>query len=247
MRPLTGGRFVVTVVWRTAAFVAISFGFPYIVSAIQSATNCASSQGGCFAVAALSGTALRLAILALFALSLVRPIWRRAGTLGMPRSLGLAVPVLLVLDWKFLTTLGGYWRVSFSGSLLNSGLPFFTVLAVLIILFLAIAPTPVDRRDTLWRRHRVAGEAGWFGCLGTAVLGAVSAGLFIAWLASLATIGMMSPFAADALRVAKAAYIVALAAMVPFVWLILIEGLGRPARRAPPPRSSQAPPAGEAP
>jgi len=245
MRPLTGGRFLVTVGWRIAAFVAISFGFPYILSAIQSVTQCASTQGGCFAVAALSGTALRLAILAIFALFLVRPIWRRAGTLGMPRSLGLAVPVLFLLDWKFLTTLGGYWRVSFSGGILDSGLPFFTVLALVIIVFLAIAPTPVDQRDTPWRRHRVAGEAGWFGCLGTAVLGAVSAGLFIVWLASLATIGMMSPFAADALHVAKAAYIVALAAMVPFVWLILAEGLGRPARPAPPPRPSQAPPASE--
>ena len=246
MRPLTGGRFLVTVVWRTAAFVAISFGFPYILSGIQSVTQCASSQRGCFLVAALSGTALRLAILAIFALFLVRPIWRRARTLGMPRSLGLAVPVLLLLDWKFLTTLGGYWHVSFSGGILNSGVPFFTVLAAVIVVFLAVAPSPVDPRDTPWRRHRIAGEAGWFGCLGTAALGAVSAGLFLAWLASLATLGMMSPFAADALHVAKAAYIVALAAMVPFLWLIFIEGLGRPPRPARPPRASQAPPASEA-
>ncbi len=249
MRPLTGGRFLVTVGWRTAAFVAISFGFPHILSAIQSVTQCASSQGGCLAVAALSGTALRPAILAVFALFLVRPIWRRARTLGMPRGLGLAVPVLLLLDWKFLTTLGGYWHVSLSGGVLNSGLPFFTVLAGVIIVFLIVAPTPVNPRDTLWRRHRIAGEAGWFGCLATAVLGAVSVGLAIVWasrLAAMGILGMMSPFAADALHIGKAADIVAMAAMVPFVWLILIEGLGRPPRPAPPPRPSPAPPAREA-
>jgi len=248
MRPLTGGRFLVTVGWRIAAFVAISFGFPYILSAIQSVTQCASSEGGCGAVAVLSGP-LRLAILAILALFLVRPIWRRGRTLGMPRGLGLAVPVLLLLDWKFLTTLGGYWHVSFSGGILNSGLPFFTVLAAVIVVFLTVAPTPVDPRDTLWRRHRIAGEAGWFGCLGTAVLGAVSVGLAIVWASRLATmgiLGMMSPFGADALHVGKAADIVALAAMVPFLWLILIEGLGRPPRPAPPPRASQARPASEA-
>ena len=39
---------------------------------------------------------------------------------------------------------------------------------------------------------------------------------------------MTSPFAADAVRVGRAASVVALAAMVPFLWIVLAETLSRP-------------------
>lgn len=237
MRYLSGGRFTFTVGWRVAAFVAISFAFPFIVpeieAAIRSASECALTDS-CAPVGLLTGTVLRLILLGLFALSLVRPVWRRSRSLGMPRIAGFLVPILFLLDWRFLTTLGGYWPVSFSNGLLNSGLPFFSILGVLILVLLATNKYPTEPGETMWRRHRVAGELGWLACLATVVLGAVASGLFLLWLSSMAQGVMLSPYAADSLRLGKAARIAALAAMVPFLWMLVAETLSRPARPSSP-------------
>lgn len=230
MRPLSGRRFSITVGWRIAAFVAVSFAYPYIAEALQTFSECSSSDNGrdCWIVAVLSGTVLRVAILGLFALSLIRPVWRRARTVGMPRLTGFIVPALFLLDWQVLTVLGGYWPVSFDKGILNTGLPYFSILALLIILLLAVAKEPEGSGRVLWRRRRISCECGWFASLGALVLGAVSVGLFGLWLAAMTQGVMTSPFAADAVRVGRAASVVALVAMVPIVWMILAETLSRP-------------------
>ena len=62
---------------------------------------------------------------------------RRPAADDRPRS----CPSLFLLDWRFLTTLGGYSPVSFDEGILNSGLPYFSILALLILLLLAVAAT----------------------------------------------------------------------------------------------------------
>ncbi len=228
MRPLSGRRFSITVGWRILAFVAVSFAFPYISNAVQQVSDCTGNGRECWIVAVLSGTVLRVAILGLFVLSLVRPVWRRARTIGMPRLTGFLVPALFLLDWRFLTVLGGYWSVSFDKGILNTGLPYFSILALLILLLLAVAGDPAEGGRVLWRRRRVSCECGWLASLGALVLGAVSVGLFALWLAAMAKGTMTSPFAADAVRVGRAAVIVAIAAMVPFLWIVVAETLSRP-------------------
>ncbi len=232
MRPLSGGKFMFTVGWRIVAFVAVSLAFPYLTAAIQAATRCAGTGGACWVVAALSGTALRLLILVVLVLALLRPVWRRARTVGLPRIVGLAAPLLVLLDWRFLTTLGGYSPVSFARGILNSGFPFFTVLALLMMVVLAVA-APAGEGDRLWRRHGVIGKAGWLVCLAAALLGAVSSGLFLAWLAQIASGGMFSPLAADAVRIGRIANIAAIVAMIFLLWMIAAETVGRASQTAP--------------
>ncbi|MCB1489056.1 MAG: hypothetical protein KDJ88_16570 [Bauldia sp.] len=230
MRPLSGKRFAITVGWRTIAFIAVSFAYPYVVEGLQQLTKCGADGNGreCWTVAVLSGTVLRLAILALYGLSLVRPVWRRARTIGMPRFTGFLVPALLLLDWRFLTVIGSYWPITFDKGILNTGLPYFAILALLIMVLLAVAGEPTESRRALWRRRRVSCECGWLASAGSMVLGIVSVGLFLLWVAAMAKGAMTSPFAADAVRVGRAATIVALAAMVPFLWIVLAETLSRP-------------------
>ena len=141
---------------------------------------------------------------------------------------GFLVPALMLLDWRFLTVIGSYWPITFDKGILNTGLPYFTILALLIMVLLAVAGEPTESRRVLWRRRRVSCECGWLASAGALALGAVSVGLFALWLAAMARGSMTSPFAADAVRVGRAASVVALAAMVPFLWIVLAETLSRP-------------------
>ena len=88
MRPLNGGRFAVTVVWRLAAFVALSLAGPWIAKTVQTATECTAAEGSCAAISIATGTLLRPLILVLLALALIRRTLR-------PDGLFLAAFVLL--------------------------------------------------------------------------------------------------------------------------------------------------------
>ncbi len=223
MHSLSGGRFAVTVVWRLAAFVALSLAGPWIATTIQTSTECTAAEGSCAAISVGTGALLRPLILILLALALLRPCWRRMKAVGMWGLAGFVVPVLLLLDWRSLTAFGlNYVPVSFGLGVLNSGFPFFTTLALLIVLLLVIARSSAGRADSLFRRHGVAGVIGWLAMLAAAVAGAVSTALYLLWVQSVATVGMGSPLftqAASAGRVGAIACLVAIAGM-----LIMIGG-----------------------
>ena len=92
MRPLSGGRFAVTVVWRLAAFVALSLAGPFIATTIQKTTECTGTEGACAAISVGTGALLRPLILVLLALALLRPCWRRMKAVGMWGVAGFLVP-----------------------------------------------------------------------------------------------------------------------------------------------------------
>jgi len=234
MRPLGGGRFAVTVGWRLAAFIGLSLAGPWIATSIQEATACTQTEGSCAAISVATGTLLRPLILVLLALLLLRPCWRRMRTLGMWGIAGWLIPALLLLDWRTLTAFGlKYVPVSFGLGLLNSGFPFFTLLALLIVLLLVIARAPAGPGESLWRRHGIVGQLGWLAALVTVAAAAVSTVLYLLWVQSIATVGMGSPLFAQAAQAGRIATIAALIAMAGVLWMIVSEPARRPAPVAP--------------
>lgn len=233
MRPLSGGRYAVAAGWRIGAFVAVSLALPSAMAGLSRALDCVGVKGGCWAVSALGGVVGRPVILILLALLLVGPTVRRAKTLGLSAAIAAVVPLLLLLDWRFLTVLGSPWSISFDRGILNSQLPFFTILALALIVTLAIARTPSAVGDGLWGRHGIIGKLGWILAVVAALVGAASAILNIAWLAALASEGMSSPLMSYALRLGRVAAILCLAAMIPFVWIVARELLYRRGEIAP--------------
>jgi len=234
MRPLSGGRFAVTVVWRLAAFVALSLAGPWIARTIQAATACTGTDGACAAISVGTGALLRPLILLLLALSLLRPCWRRMKAVGMWGLAGFLVPVLLLLDWRSLTAFGlGYVPVSFGLGILNSGFPFFTTLALLIAFLLVLARSSAGRGDSLFRRHGTMGVLGWIATFAAAVAGAVSTALYLLWVQSVATVGMGSPLFTQAASAGRVAAIACLVAIAGQLWMILGEMLRRPVAVAP--------------
>jgi hypothetical protein len=230
MHSLSGGRFAVTVVWRLAAFVALSLAGPWIATTIQAATECTAAEGACAAISVGTGALLRPLILILLALLLLRPCFRRMRAVGMWGVAGFLVPVLLLLDWRSLTAFGlNYVPVSFGLGVLNSGFPFFTTLALLIVLLLVVARSSAGRGDSLFWRHGILGVLGWIATLGAAVAGAISTGLYLLWVQSVATVGMGSPLFTQAAAAGRVAAIACIVAIVGQLWMILGEMLRRPA------------------
>jgi hypothetical protein len=234
MHPLSGGRFAVTVVWRLAAFVALSLSGPWIATTLQEATDCTATEGACAAISAGTGTLLRPLILILLALALIRPCWRRMRAVGMWSVAGLIVPLLLLLDWRTLTAFGlSYVPVSFGLGLLKSGFPFFTVLALLIAGLLVLARNTSGPGDSLWRRHGAVGQLGWLASLVAIAAGAVSTALYLLWVRDIATAGMASPLFTQAAQAGRVASIAALVAIAGVLWMIVAEHLRQSAPVAP--------------
>jgi hypothetical protein len=241
MRRLSGGRFAVTVVWRLIAFVALSVAGPWIATTIQQATDCTGTDGACAAISVGTGTLLRPLILFLLALALLRPCWRRMRAVGMWGIAGLAVPVLLLLDWRTLTAFGlNFIPVNPAAGLLRSGFPFFTALALLIVLLLVVARTSLGRGDSLWRRGGIVGGLGWLATLVAIVAGAVSTTLYLLYIRDMATAGFGSPLFGQAIQAGHVGVIAALVAMLGMLWMIVAElvwrrppaGLATPAAAA---------------
>lgn len=224
MRRLSGGRFAVTVVWRLAAFVALSLAGPWIATTIQQASDCTGTDGACAAISAATGTLLRPLILILLALALIRPSWRRMKAVGMWGIAGLSVPLLLLLDWRTLTAFGlNFIPINPGAGLLRSGFPFFTALALLIVLLLVVARTSVGPGDSLWRRGGIVGWLGWLATLVAIVAGAVSTVLYLLYVRDMATVGFGSPLFGHAIRAGHVGIIAALVAMLGMLWMIVAE------------------------
>jgi hypothetical protein len=224
MRRLGGGRFAVTVVWRLAAFVALSLAGPWIAKTVQQATDCTTTEGSCAAISVATGTLLRPLILILLGLALLRPCWRRMRAVGMWGIAGLLVPALLLLDWRVLTVFGlNFIPVTPSAGLLRSGFPFYTLLALLIVLLLVVARTSTGPGDSLWRRGGIVGKLGWFAALVTVIAAAASTVFYLLYVRDLGVVGLMSPMFRYAIQSGHVAIIASLVAMVGVLWMIAAE------------------------
>jgi hypothetical protein len=137
---------------------------------------------------------------------------------------GFIVPLLLLLDWRTLTAFGlSYVPVSFGLGLLNSGFPFFTVLALLIAGLLVLARDVSGPGESLWRRHGVAGQLGWLATLAAIAAGAVSTALYLLWMRDIATAGVASPLFGQAAQAGRVASIASLVAIAGVLWMIVAE------------------------
>lgn len=132
---LTRRGFALALAWRLGLLVALTPTFPFITSFIAKVSNCASIGGACGAVALVSGLWLKPIIFLVFVASMLRISMRRARDVALPGSLGLIVPLLLLMDWHYGVTLGAHWSVGFSiGRAL--GTPYYIASALACIAFL---------------------------------------------------------------------------------------------------------------
>jgi len=224
MRRLSGGRFAVTVVWRLIAFVALSLAGPWIATTVQRVSDCTGTEGACAAISVATGALLRPLILVLLALALLRPCWRRMKAVGMWGIAGFSVPLLVVLDWRTLTAFGlNFVPVNPGAGLLRSGFPFFTGLALLIVVLLVVARTSIGRGDSLWRRGGIVGRLGWLATVVAIVAGAVSTVLYLTYVRDMATVGFGSPLFGYAIQAGHVGIIAALVAMIGVAWMIVAE------------------------
>ena len=232
MRRLSGGRFAFTVIWRLVAFVALSLAGPAIARTIQEATDCASQDGFCAGISVATGTLLRPLILVLLALALLRPCWRRMKAVGMWGVAGLSVPALLLLDWRTLTAFGlNYIPVNPGAGLLRSGFPFFTALALLIVLLLIVARTATGPGDSLWRRSGVIGWLGWAATVVAIAAGTASTVFYLLYVRDLgAGGGFASPMFGRAIQAGHIGNIAALLTMAGMLWSLVVALV----RRQPP-------------
>ncbi len=191
---------------------------------MQQATQCTATEGACAAISVATGTLLRPLILILLGLALLRPCWRRMRAVGMWGVAGLLVPALLLLDWRVLTVFGlNFIPVTPSAGLLRSGFPFYTVLALLIVLLLVVARTSAGPGDSLWRRGGIVGKLGWLAALVTVIAAAASTVFYLLYVRDLGVVGLMSPMFRYAIQAGHVAIIASLVAMIGVLWTIAAE------------------------
>lgn len=132
--------YAVSLAWRVGAFLLLTLGFPFIMVLIMAVSDCRSA---CGAVMLVSGLALKPVIFLVFVGSITWITMARVCDLGVPRLLGLLVPVLLLTDWQFGVLLGVDWIVGFGiGGLF--GAPYQFLSALLCMGFLVCITTHDD-------------------------------------------------------------------------------------------------------
>ena len=125
----TRREYAIAVAWRFGTFAVLSLGFPFLLVLFMSASNCG---GGCGALALVAGIALKPIIVLVFVGSMCRITIARMRDVGLPGFIGLLVPLLLVVDWLFLSVIGLHWSVGF----VLGGPPYFVLSALICMAFL---------------------------------------------------------------------------------------------------------------
>jgi hypothetical protein len=146
----SGGRFARRVGWRVLLFIAAMFGVPlalYGLDRFSGNDDVTISE----AVKLTTGTWLGLLLYLAFAVSMVRPCWRRIAEIGLPRYYGLAIPLLMLLDLPFFVALRGTpFGVSLGSPDGNVPIYLFTALGLAIaMMFACLIPAaawPQQRR-----------------------------------------------------------------------------------------------------
>jgi hypothetical protein len=151
-RTITRQRYGIGLVTRIAILMALTAGFPYLVYFVaSSAGRGLSGAGG--AIALVMGMYLKPLIYVAFALSLIRPAARRAGTLEMTILVGPLIGFVVLADLAFGTLLFNHWSVAFSLGFvgpMRMPIPWLLVAALIVLITLAV----LAERDDLSARER---------------------------------------------------------------------------------------------
>jgi hypothetical protein len=145
-RYMSGSQFGVKAGLRVAIFVALTFGFPFIVYGLVIATGAGRVEGASGALAVVAGIYLKPLIVLVFLLSLISPCWKRMRSLGLPAPLGLLVPFLFLLDAAYLTLVGTHWGVAFSLGVWKVNAPIFAMTSLAMLVAMTLASPPPDGR-----------------------------------------------------------------------------------------------------
>ncbi|WP_299744845.1 hypothetical protein [Devosia sp.] len=127
------------------AFLVFQLAFPYITYGLAMATGCMATQGACGVVASIIPMALKpLALIALCVVLLIACA-RRAQVLGLPAWCGLAVPVLIGIDWMYLSLFGAHWGYAMAIGSLGATLPLHAFAGVILVIAMALFPEAAFR------------------------------------------------------------------------------------------------------
>lgn len=140
---LSRKQFLRAAALRIGLFAASIVGFPLLVWALATHTNCAGA-GACGVVGIIAAMAFKPTAFVLFAFSFVGISMRRARDAGVPGWVGLFVPILIGFDHAFWTFMGASSWFAFSAGALYIPGPRRTALALVCVAVLCALPS---RRD----------------------------------------------------------------------------------------------------
>jgi hypothetical protein len=131
------GEYARKVVFRVGLLIALTMVFPWFTIWTVSLTTASNVSGASGALAVVIGAYLKPLIYLGVAVSLVRPSWGRAKMLGLPHSIALAVPILMLGDLPFGIAYGAFWGVGFSLGILAVSLPVMLIAAFILMVVLS--------------------------------------------------------------------------------------------------------------
>ena len=171
--------------------IALIVIFPALYMGLHRSVLRASSCGtdSCGAVGLIFAMMFKpIALLAIVAL-FIWPVMRRARDAGLPAWLGLAVPLLVAIDFPIFMMAGGPWSLAFTMGRTGGHLLPIGSIAALVFLILLMLPASRPARD--WQSQptdRFEKIAGW----SLSVVGlSKAAALSSLWLLSLLPVSMM--------------------------------------------------------
>lgn len=169
---LSRGAYARAAAIRIGAFVAVTAIFPFLLSAIAFASNCANVGGACGALGVVVSLFAKPVIYFLFVLSFINITVRRLRDLRLPAVLAIILPVLMLGDTMFGITMGAPWGLGFA---LGSGTqgPRFLFEAIVCIGFLSLVPGADQSKEDRAERWGYAGAI----ALGILTLMCISAAL----------------------------------------------------------------------
>ncbi len=132
-------RFLGASMLRIGLLLASIAGFPYLMAALGSASNCRAADA-CGAVGLVGALVFKPLVFVLFVLSFLGISVRRTRDAGIPAWVGLLVPALFAAEYKFLMVFGTSWAFAFSTGVLRLSFPIFAVLALVCIAVLCVLP-----------------------------------------------------------------------------------------------------------
>jgi hypothetical protein len=152
-RTISWQRYSVGIAIRILLLAALTAGFPFLVYYVATtAGRGVSGAGG--AIALVMGVYLKPLIYLLFALSMVRPAARRAGTLGMSLIVGPLMGLVILADLAFGTLFFNHWSAAFSlGFVGPMRMPIPWLLAAALVALITLAVL-AERDDGLPARER---------------------------------------------------------------------------------------------
>lgn len=123
---LSGRQFGRRLAWRLLLFVALMFGVPLVLFALDRLSGDPEVTLA-EAIRLMTGTILGFYIYILFVLVMVRPCWLRLRSLGVPAAFSLFIPLLILLDLPFFLAIKSTDQFGLSVGWPDMGVPVYLV------------------------------------------------------------------------------------------------------------------------